>query len=330
MSALSLDGGPIALIFVRDGALPAGATEAVQAAGRRALVVGSAARAAARTLPAGEGCWWTETAGSFVPAALAEQLAEVLADSALVVLPGSPDGRDLAPRLADRLNRPLLAGATTVTLTGTGADLLIDADLLRMDGRQTVPARCHEAAVATLVPPGHRHAADALAAGEPIEISLPPAATDADPTLIAVREPRPETMDLADADRILGGGAGLVPTGADGSTAAAIFDRLRAVATAWGATAGATRVVTDAGWMPYDRQIGTTGVSVQPELYVAFGVSGASQHTGGLGSPQHIVSVNTDPSCPMTARADLGLVTDAGALLDELVRRYGIGQDDHD
>ena len=78
-----------------------------------------------------------------------------------------------------------------------------------------------------------------------------------------------------------------------------------------GGSAGATRVATDAGWTGYERQIGTTGVTIDPDLYIAFGVSGAAQHVGGLGSPRHIVSVNTDASSPMTAMADLGLVTDA-------------------
>jgi electron transfer flavoprotein alpha subunit len=83
-------------------------------------------------------------------------------------------------------------------------------------------------------------------------------------------------------------------------------------------------VVTDAGWMSYDRQIGTTGVSVNPELYIAFGISGAAQHVGGLGAPEHVVSVNTDPSCPMTAMSDLGIVADAPAVLGELARRLGV------
>ena len=96
------------------------------------------------------------------------------------------------------------------------------------------------------------------------------------------------------------------------------------MAAALGAAAGATRVVTDAGWTAPERQIGTTGVAVDPDLYVALGVSGASQHTGGLGSPRHVVSVNTDPSCPMTAMADLGLICDAAALLVELADRLGV------
>ena len=116
-------------------------------------------------------------------------------------------------------------------------------------------------------------------------------------------QPEPGVVDLAEARRIVGAGAGLVPAGADG---AAVMRLLADVGAALGASAGATRVVTDAGWMSYDRQIGTTGVSVNPELYIAFGISGAAQHVGGLGAPEHVVSVNTDPSCPMTAMSDLG------------------------
>ena len=132
-------------------------------------------------------------------------------------------------------------------------------------------------------------------------------------------------MDLADATRVLAGGAGLVP-GADDRRAAAVFDLLVRVSAALGGSAGATRVATDAGWIGYERQIGTTGVTIDPDLYVAFGVSGAAQHVGGLGAPRHIVSVNTDASSPMTAMADLGLVTDAQALLLELARRLGVAE----
>ena len=130
-------------------------------------------------------------------------------------------------------------------------------------------------------------------------------------------------MDLGEATRVVAGGAGLV-AGLDDHRATGVFTLLGAVAAALGGSAGATRVATDAGWTGYERQIGTTGVTVDPDLYVALGVSGAVQHTGGLGAPRHVVSVNTDPSCPMTAMADLGLVTDAGALLAELARRLGV------
>jgi electron transfer flavoprotein alpha subunit len=96
------------------------------------------------------------------------------------------------------------------------------------------------------------------------------------------------------------------------------------VAAAVGASMGATRVVADIGWVDHERYIGTTGVAVDPDLYVALGISGAIQHVTGLGEPEHIVSVNTDPSCPMMAMADLAIVTDAPALLEALARRLGM------
>jgi electron transfer flavoprotein alpha subunit len=117
-------------------------------------------------------------------------------------------------------------------------------------------------------------------------------------------------MDLSEATRIVGGGAGL--------DRADRFDQLSLVAAGLGAAMGATRVVTDRGWVGHERQIGTTGAVVDPSLYLAFGVSGAVQHTAGLGDPDHIISVNTDPHCPMMQMSDLAVVSDANAVLDEL------------
>jgi electron transfer flavoprotein alpha subunit len=117
-------------------------------------------------------------------------------------------------------------------------------------------------------------------------------------------------MDLAEAPRILGGGAGL--------DAAERFAELADVAALIGASVGATRVITDRGWIGHERQIGTTGVVVDPRLYVAFGISGAVQHTSGLGTPEHIISVNTDAWCPMMQLSDLAIVADANEVLAEL------------
>ena len=102
------------------------------------------------------------------------------------------------------------------------------------------------------------------------------------------------------------------------------------MAGALGASMGATRVITDRGWVGHQRQIGTTGVVVDPTLYVAFGISGAVQHTAGLGTPDHIVSVNTDPHCPMMQLADLAIVADANAVLDELERLVPTVAEQHD
>jgi electron transfer flavoprotein alpha subunit len=131
-------------------------------------------------------------------------------------------------------------------------------------------------------------------------------------------------MDLAESPRVVAGGAGLLPPGADDVTGRAVFELLVQVGAALGAAAGATRVITDAGWTEFGRQIGTTGVTLTPDLYLAFGISGAVQHLGGIGTPTHVVSVNTDASCPMMAAATLGLVTDARAVLAELATRLGL------
>ena len=123
-------------------------------------------------------------------------------------------------------------------------------------------------------------------------------------------------MELREATRIVAGGAGL------GSPEA--MDLLGQVATALGCATGATRVVTDAGWAPFNRQIGTTGQVVDPDLYIAVGISGAVQHVSGIGQPKDVVSINLDPSAPMMLMADLALVTDAAALTVALAGRLGV------
>jgi electron transfer flavoprotein alpha subunit len=301
----------VAVIVARDGELPAGADETVAEAGGAALVLGSGTRQAAGLLDAASRVWLLERT-SVVPGAVAAALAPVLSGVPMVLLPGSPDGRDLAPRLAVALGRPLLAGAVRCAPD--------EVELTRLDDRLSLRVAVDGPVVVTLRP-GSRGRPEPLA---PAEVTaLPPAEPGAGPDAesVEVLQPEPSTADLAEARRIFGGGAGLVPAGADG---AAMMRLLADVAAALEASAGATRVVTDAGWMSYDRQIGTTGVTVSPELYVAFGISGAAQHVTGLGAPEHVVSVNTDPSCPMTLMADLGIVADAPAVLAELADRLGV------
>jgi electron transfer flavoprotein alpha subunit len=301
----------LAVVVVRDGQLPAGADETVAEAGGAALVVGSGTSEAAGRLDSASRTWVLERS-CVAPAALASALAHVLSGINMVLLPASPDGRDLAPRLAVILGRALLAGAVRCAPD--------EVELTRLDDRLSLRVAVDGPVVVTLRP-GSRGRPEPVA---PAEVTaLPPAEPGAGPDAesVEVLQPEPSTADLAEARRIFGGGAGLVPAGADG---AAVMRLLADVAAALEASAGATRVVTDAGWMSYDRQIGTTGVTVSPELYVAFGISGAAQHVTGLGAPEHVVSVNTDPSCPMTLMADLGIVADAPAVLAELAGRLGV------
>ena len=301
----------LAVVVVRDGQLPAGAGETVAEAGGAALVVGSGTREAAGGLDSANRVWVLERS-SVGPAALADTLAPVVSGVDMVLLPASPDGRDLAPRLAVILGRVLLAGAVRC-----GPD---EVELTRLDDRLSVRVAVDGPVVATLWP-GRGGSPGRAAPAEVTVLTLPELDAGRDAESVKVLQPEPSTADLAEARRIVGGGAGLVPAGADG---VAVMRLLAGVAGALGASAGATRVVTDAGWMSYERQIGTTGVAVNPQLYVAFGISGAAQHVSGLGAPEHVVSVNTDPSCPMTRMADLGIVADAPAVLAELAERLGV------
>ncbi len=301
----------LAVVVVRDGQLPAGADETVAEAGGAALVVGSGTREAARRLESASRVWALERS-SVAPGGLATALAHVLSGVDLVLLPSSPDGRDLAPRLAVVLGRALLAGAVRCAPD--------EVELTRLDDRLSLRVAVDGPLVVTLRP-GSRGRPEPVTLAELTVLPLFAPHSGPDAESVEVLQPEPSTVDLAEAHRILGGGAGLVAPGADG---VAVMRLLADVAAALDASAGATRVVTDAGWMSYERQIGTTGVAVDPDLYVAFGISGAAQHVGGLGEPEHVVSVNTDPSCPMTRMADLGIVADAPAVLAELAERLGV------
>ena len=302
----------LAVVVVRDGELPAGAEETVAEADGAVLVAGSGTSEAAGRLASAHRVWLHERSG-VAPGALASALTHVVAGVDMVLLPASPDGRDLAPRLAASLDRVLLAGAVRCAPD--------EVELTRLDDRLSLRVAVDGPVVVTVRPAGLGKAEPAPAADVTTVSAPAEPAAGPDAESVAVLQPEPAAADLAEARRIVGGGGGLVPAGADG---VAVMRLLAAVAAALEASPGATRVVTDAGWMSYDRQIGTTGVAVNPELYVAFGISGAAQHVTGLGTPEHVVSVNTDPSCPMTLMADLGIVADAPAVLAELAGLLGV------
>lgn len=295
----------IALIPVRDGVLPSGAWDCVAECSGRVLVVGSGTEAAATTLQGHVTQGWRYEAGTWAPGAWASSLADWLRGEPVVVLPASPDGRDLAPRLAHVTGRPLYAGAVElrgdrVTVSRWGGQVLEDI----------TPTGSY---VAT-VQPGVRGDAPGSGTLDGVWTALEPTVgtrPGPDATVIEVLPPDATTMDLAEAPHIWAGGAGL--------DSAERFDHLATLGARLGASVGATRVITDRGWIGHERQIGTTGVVVRPRWYVALGISGAVQHTSGLGHPDHIISVNTDPHCPMMQLADVAIVADANAVLDALM-----------
>jgi electron transfer flavoprotein alpha subunit len=298
----------IALVPVRDGVLPAGAAETITECGGNAILAGSgtadvpldglATTVFLVELGAVEARRWTTALAPII-----DQLGDRGAHTDIVVLPHSPDGRDLAPHLALALDRPLLAAATEVT-----AHRVLVA---RRGGMELHEQRPTGPFVATLQPSARGAVTfDGSITVERIEAD-DIAGTTGDAHVIEVLPPDVRTMDLTEARRIVGGGAGL--------ESEARFHQLDTFAERIGGVMGATRVITDRSWVHHNRQIGTTGVVVDPVVYLSFGVSGAVQHTSGLGHPHHIISVNTDPHCPMMSMSDLAIVADANATLDELL-----------
>ena len=125
---------------------------------------------------------------------------------------------------------------------------------------------------------------------------------------------------LEDAKVVLAGGRGL-----GGPDAFAMLDEL--ASEIGGAAVGASRAAVDAGWVPYSYQIGQTGTTVKPEVYLAAGISGALQHIVGMKGAKRIVAINKDADAPLLAMADLGVVADLfqvlPALTEEIRRRKG-------
>ncbi|MBU3689698.1 MAG: electron transfer flavoprotein subunit alpha [Acidimicrobiales bacterium mtb01] len=293
----------VAVVPVRAGVVPAGGLEAIAEAGGRAILIGSGASTATTDLGAARDVTVVDINVSD-PQAWGRAAADVLSRLGLadsVVVPASPDGRDLAPHLALALGVELFSGATEVTPTRVR--------VARRGGLAIAEHRPAGRFVATLQP-GVRGVDPASMAPtvNNVDIGAPESSTAV--MSQEVLPPDVSTMDLAEAPRIVGGGAGL--------TDAERFAQLAEFAKSIDASMGVTRVITDRGWAPHQRQIGTTGIVVDPKLYLAFGVSGAVQHTSGLGQPDHIISVNTDAHCPMMQMADLAIVSDANAVLDEL------------
>lgn len=319
--------GSLAVVPVRAGVLPLGADEVVAEAGGVCLLIGSGCREAAPGLGGIASALWSIETGTYSAHRWAETAALVLAgqgqtddgdpvevpSTGHVLVPASPDGRDLGPHLALALDRAFIPAVLHIDDT--------TAEVTRYGGRVIDTLSLPQPVVASMQP-GVR-GVEPTTDGDGVEVTAVAVASAkehaaaepqrVEPRLIEELPADPSTMDLAEADRIVGGGAGL------GSTEAC--QRMIELAAALGASPGGTRVITDWGWLPVERQIGTTGVIVDPSLYLSIGVSGAVQHTAGLGAPDHIISVNTDPHCPMMAMADLAIVCDGPDFLDQLIAK---------
>jgi electron transfer flavoprotein alpha subunit len=236
----------------------------------------------------------------------AEVLSQIAGDAApgAVLLTSSPDGKEIAGRLAVRLGSGLVTDAVDVVAGDTGPVTTQSV----FAGNVTVTARVTHGVPVITVKPNSVDPEPAPAAAEvvPVAVSLPAAAAAA---TVVESAPRQATgrPDLSEAAIVVSGGRG---TGGD-------FAPVEELADALGAAVGASRAAVDSGWYPHAYQVGQTGKTVSPQLYVAAGISGAIQHRAGMQTSKTIVAVNKDAEAPIFALVDFGVVGDLHAVLPQ-------------
>ena len=224
----------------------------------------------------------------------------------LVLFAFSSDSREVAGRLAARLGTGLISNAMDVEARDGG----FVARVPYFGGSKVATYRANARPAIVLVRPKSFEASESAGAGEVVDVD---AAIGGDSRRSRIVETKTEAADkvkLEDARVVVSGGRGL--GGPEN------FHYVEELADALGGAAGASRAVVDAGWVPYAMQVGQTGKTVRPGVYIAAGISGAMQHTVGMKGSKVIVAINKDPDAPILKMADLGVVGDALKILPRL------------
>ncbi|MCH9816558.1 MAG: electron transfer flavoprotein subunit alpha/FixB family protein [Actinomycetia bacterium] len=234
----------------------------------------------------------------YVVAPKVDVLAQLVADAspAAVLIASSAEGKEIAGRLALRLESGVITDAVDIAADGTATQSIFG-------GATIVQSKVSQGTPIITVRPNSSPAEANAAAGEVVAVTA--AVSDASKTAKItnrVVEAKGERPELTEAAIVVSGGRGV--GGEEG------FAVIEALADSLGAAVGASRAATDAGWYPHTHQVGQTGKTVAPQLYIASGISGAIQHRAGMQTSKTIVVVNKDEEAPIFELADFGVVGD--------------------
>jgi electron transfer flavoprotein alpha subunit len=253
------------------------------------------------------------TGYSVAPKAAALAAAAGQASPAAILLSSTAENKEIAARLAIKLGSGLLYDAVDISADGSATQQIFGATI-------SVQSKVRTGTPIITVRPNSF--APEASSGAAEEVALTVELADADTsarisdTVVEEKGSRPQ---LADASVVVSGGRGIGK--------AENFEIIEKLADSLGAAVGASRAVVDAGWVDHQMQVGQTGVTVSPQLYIAVGISGAIQHRAGMQTSKTIVAINKDPEAPIFELADFGVVGDlfqvAPQLTEEITKRKG-------
>ena len=271
-----------------------------------AAAQGLAERGAAEAIVADAAALANYTCDGYAAVIEAQAKAE---SPALILFGHTPNGWDVAPHVAAGLDAPLATECSAVGAPGGKPRFTRKA----FNGKfvQEIEVGAAPLAIATV----QRGAAPAFSGATQGTVRKVDPGIDAgtlQARFVEIRKGESGGLDLSQAAIIVSGGRGL--------GAAEKFSIIRDLAQALGGQVGASRPVTDSGWLPHEHQIGSSGVTVAPKLYIACGISGAIQHLVGMRGSGYIVAVNKDADAPIFGVADVGVVGDLFEIVPALTR----------
>ncbi len=223
-------------------------------------------------------------------------------------------GRTLMPHVAVRVHTGLTADCTELDIEDGTGNLLQTRPAIGGNIMATIKTPDRRPQMATVRPKSSRPLpADTSRLGKVIAVPLDDWLVDDRVRVVGYRADVEDFVNLEEADVVVAGGRGMKK--AEG------FDLLRAIADELGGAVGATRDAVDRGWLGYPHQVGLSGKTISPKLYIGAGISGAIQHLAGIKTSETIVSINSDPDASLHKVADFGVVGDLFDVLRELRRR---------